>query len=88
MRRRLLLGPVMIAVLLLGLWLDERLDAMATPESLRPWLRDTWPPGTVIFTFVAALACLAAGELAAMLRDKGILASRRICTTARRTPSW
>lgn len=82
MRRRLLLGPVMIAVLLLGLWLDERLDAMATPESLRPLLRDTWPPGTIIFTFVAALACLAAGELAAMLRDKGILASRRICTFA------
>lgn len=82
MGRRLLLGPVMIAVLLLGLWLDERLDAMATPESLRPWLRDTWPPGTIIFAFVAALACLAAGELAAMLRDKGILASRRICTFA------
>ena len=82
MGRRLLLGPVMIAVLLLGLWLDERLDGAGTPEWLRPPLRDTWPPGVIIFASVAMLACLAAGELAAILRDKGILASRRICTFA------
>ncbi len=82
MGRRLLLGPVMIAVLLLGLWLDQRIDAVPTPEQLRPPLRDTWPPGVVIFSFVAVLACMAAGELAAILRDKGILASRRICTFA------
>lgn len=82
MARRLLLGPVMIAVLLLGLWLDERLDVTASPTWLRPLLRETWPPGTIIFAFVAVLACMAAAELAAILRDKGILASRRICTFA------
>ena len=82
MGRRLLLGPVMIAVLLLGLWLDERIDATASPDWLRPPLRDTWPPGVIIFASVAVLATLAAGELAAILRDKGILASRRICTFA------
>ncbi len=82
MGRRLLLGPIMIAVMLAGLWLDERLDAQAAPAWLRPLLRETWPPGVIIFGFVAVLACLAAAELAAILRDKGILASRRICTFA------
>lgn len=84
MRERLLLGPVMIAALVGGLWLDEAVDAMRAPAWLsRAASADgTLPPGVVMFVAMAVIAVVAVQELAAILHDKGIEASRRIMTVA------
>ncbi len=79
MRERLLLGPVLIAVLIGGLWLDEWVGGRAAP-----WLGEgqKLPPGAVVLIFCALLAVLAARELAAIFASKGVEASKRILTTA------
>jgi phosphatidate cytidylyltransferase len=94
MRLRLFLGPIMIALLLAGLWADEALTSVAMPgwavdaaRAVLPadWSDSvplTWPPGTVVFAVVLLLAVLASREVAALLSDKGILASKRISTFA------
>ncbi|MFO0832027.1 MAG: phosphatidate cytidylyltransferase [Phycisphaerales bacterium] len=92
MRNRLLLGPVMILMLVLGLLADQWLDQRAIPPGCRDWLlgvlptpwavRDTWPPGVVLFCIAVTIAVLASRELAALLRADGIDASKRMLTTA------
>jgi len=79
LRQRLILGPILIALLIVGLWLDEVLDAAQTPKSL-DWLPlgDTLPPGIVIFAGTIVLALLAAAELARILSINGITTSRRV----------
>lgn len=70
MRERLLLGPVLIAALVGGLWLDQRLQGMA-------WMGvDSLPPGIVIAPLMVLVACLGAIELGVILRAKGIASSR------------
>lgn len=87
MRERLLLGPVLVLTLLVGLALDQWLDSRQMPwrmsheftaESGPP----TFPPGTVILPLMLTVAVLAVRELAAIMADKGIEASRRIMTFA------
>ncbi len=82
MRLRLLLGPVMILLLVLGVWLDHRVDTVALPGWISQKPGATWPPGSVIFIFVLGITIVAARELAGILGDKGILSSKRISTFA------
>ncbi len=82
MRDRLIFGPILIIALVLGLWLDEWLDRVALPGWLDLGDRTTFPPGMVILPIVFVLAIVAVRELARILHDKGIAASKRIMTTA------
>lgn len=80
MRDRLLLGPVLILLLIGGVWLDQHLDGVAAPEWAAGVLgsRQTLLPGMVLFPVMIGLGIMAARELARILRDKGIAASRRL----------
>lgn len=84
MNKRLILGPLMILLLLGLLWLDEMLGARVAP----PWWPrilssgDRFAPGVVMFVAMLGLAVLAARELAAMLKAKGIASSKRMMTGA------
>ena len=83
MRTRVLFGPILIALMVLGVWADEAVDRTAWPE----WLplsggRETLPPGVVVFLVVVPISWQAARELAAMLRAKGIAARQRVTSTA------
>jgi phosphatidate cytidylyltransferase len=85
MAKRLFLGPIMIALLLGGLLLDRWIDAQPLPSWL--WIPgftagETCPPGVVMFIAMLALVVVASGELAAILRDKGVQTSSRIATFA------
>ncbi len=92
MRYRLLLGPVMIALLVLALLADQWLDGQAMPVALRDFLtgvlpsawtpRETWPPGVLLFIIAVTVAVLGARELSALLISEGIEASKRMMTTA------
>lgn len=81
MRDRLLLGPVLILLLVGGVWLDEYLDGVAAPWRSAPQ-GATCPPGTVLVSFMLAIGVLGARELARILKDKGIAASRRLLSAA------
>lgn len=81
LRDRLILGPVLIGAIIFGIWLDEFIDAIATPAWL-PWLSDTLPPGVVAFAVCVALSWLGSLELARILRDKGIGVSKRVMCLA------
>lgn len=82
MRDRLILGPLLIALLIGGLALDQYLDAKPAPALLHGVLGATWPPGVVVFVVMTLVAVLAARELAAILAANGVLASKRIMTFA------
>lgn len=84
MRQRLLLGPVLVGLLLLGFFTDERIDATPTPAWLRDLLglSETFPPGVLVLIVCFALSIGAARELSAILREKGVAASRRVMTIA------
>lgn len=82
MRLRLLLGPLLILLLLAGIWLDEYVDSVAMPTWLGGGQGATWPPGSIITLVIVSLVIVASRELAAILSDKGILASKRISTFA------
>jgi phosphatidate cytidylyltransferase len=83
-RDRLLLGPLLIALLLALLWLDGFLDQLTCPT----WLTNlgyphpTLPPGIILFIVMVGLSIMAARELADILHDKAIDASKRITTLA------
>lgn len=70
MRERLIYGPVMIAALVGGLWLDEAIAAAHGPR------------GVVVFAIVFVLAMLGAGELAGIVRSKGVVVSRALLSFA------
>ena len=84
MRQRLLLGPVLIVVLLLVAAADQALEGASIPGALRPAFpgRAQFPPGVLIFLFCALVSFLSARELAAIFKANGILASKRIMTSA------
>ncbi len=76
LRQRLVLGPLLIALLLAGVWCDEWLDGRAAPGWLADLIgRETYPPGVLVFIVVLLLALLAGRELARLLRGVGIEAS-------------
>lgn len=84
MRQRLIFGPVLIAVLLLVAWGDQRLEGAPIAAPLRPLAlgRADVPAGLIIFFLAAALCFLAVRELATIMLAKGIPASKRIMTSA------
>lgn len=84
MRDRLLLGPVLILLLIGGIWLDQYLDGAAAPAWARGVLggRETWPPGMILLAVMLPVGIMAARELARILKDKGIQASRRLLCAA------
>ncbi|MEX2219781.1 MAG: phosphatidate cytidylyltransferase [Phycisphaerales bacterium] len=84
MRKRLIFGPVLIAIVILLCWADQRIEGAALAPWLRPLFlgRDTAPPGTLLFLVGIALSWLAARELVRIMRDNGIKAAKRITTTA------
>lgn len=80
--QRLLFGPLLIAGIILGCWLDEWIDRTPAPGWFQHWTgRETFPPGVVVFLVVAALAWLGAMELAALYRQAQIRVSRRVVIT-------
>lgn len=85
LKQRLLLGPLLILLLVGGIWLDSWLDRQVLPRSLDalfPGLGD-FPPGVIVFIVVLALSLIAAREIVSILRDKGINASMRLsCASA------
>lgn len=83
MVKRLLLGPVMIALVLVLCTVDQWLDRASTPAVLEQILGGpTLPPGIIVAIVCNVLAFFAAYELAAMLKHKGILASTRVTPVA------
>lgn len=84
LKYRLLFGPVLILVILLTAWLDQRLQGVPLPDAIaRLWPGPgTFPPGVVIFVVVVAASVLASRELTRIMRDNGIKTSKRITTTA------
>jgi len=88
MRDRLLIGPVLIALLIGGLAFDQWLDRRVMPEwfaqglhAVAPFVktaRDSFPPGIVILPLMLVISVLAARELAVMAKAKGIGASRGV----------
>ena len=84
---RLLLGPLFIAALVGGLWLDGWIDAQAIPRWI-PWLAHfvgdgvTFPAGVVVFLVIVPLSFFAATELVEFLKHKGVAASRWITCLA------
>jgi phosphatidate cytidylyltransferase len=81
--KRLIVGSLLIAALVAGLWLDALLDRTPLPGPLASWAGvPTFPPGTLIFVVAVGLSVIASRELAAMLRRKGIAASARANTVA------
>lgn len=81
--KRLIVGSLLIAGVVLGLWLDAVVDNLPLPSVLaEAFGRETFPPGTVIFVVVTGLSFEAARELAAMLARKGIAASARASCAA------
>lgn len=77
MRTRLLFGPILIALLLAGLWLDQAIEGVSWPLDYPPLGFDgTAPPGVVVLPVMLVIAGLGARELAIMLKAKGIHASR------------
>ncbi len=84
MRDRLLLGPVLILLLVGGVWLDQYLDHVPAPGWVAglPGVGETLPPGIVLFFVMLAVGIMAGRELARILKDKGIAASRRLLCAA------
>ena len=84
LRDRLIFGPILIVLLIAGMWADEALTAINMPRGLGEFFGTgpTWPPGVVIFGIMVPVSWLAARELAGMLRAKGILARKRVMSTA------
>ena len=77
MRTRLTLGPILIAVLLAGLWLDQLIEGMAWPLAI-PMLgfNGTAPPAVIVLPVMLLIGGLGGRELAIMLKAKGVHASR------------
>lgn len=84
LKQRLLLGPVLIAALLGVFALDEWLAGAAVPGFLSGAMggRERLPPGLALFVAALAILPVAAHELAKILRNNGVRATKRITTLA------
>ncbi len=81
LKYRLLLGPILIAAMVAGIWLDGWIDEQAIPAwmpLLARFVGDgvTFPAGVVVFLVIVPLSFIAATELVAILKRKGVAASR------------
>lgn len=85
LKYRLTLGPLLIALLIAISWFDQWLQGRAISRFWQAVLLQREakaPPGVAIFVVMVVASVLASRELARILRDKGIMASKRITTTA------
>jgi phosphatidate cytidylyltransferase len=80
LRQRLILGPILIALIVLGVWLDEVIDKLATPGWLDwiPGITDTLPPGVVALVVCVVVCIFGTLELTRILWDKGLRVSKRV----------
>lgn len=87
LKQRLLIGPVLILLLIFGVWADDALDRTRIPDWLATLFPgfSTFPPGIIVFTVLLTLSFLAARELVTLLRAKGIRASMRLSCFAATT---
>src|SRR5205823_3606413 len=76
--------PILIALVVLICWFDQRIQGANVPEAIRPLFfgRATVPPGVAVFCIVVLLSVLASRELVRILRDNGIKSTKRITTAA------
>jgi phosphatidate cytidylyltransferase len=72
MRERLILGPLMIALLVVGIIADDWLAR--TPIPAWTGFEANWPAGILVFFTLATIALLASRELTAILVGKGLRA--------------
>lgn len=74
---RLITGPLLIALLVGLIWADEAIAHASLPEPFDQWLRrGTWPPGSLLFAFVAVFIIpIASLELTRLARAQGIAGS-------------
>ena len=77
-----MLGPVLIAALVGLLALDEGVAGRGFPGGGRVLGWDHVPRGFVLFFLASGVGILAARELAGILGDKGVIASKRILSGA------
>ena len=77
-----MLGPVLIAALVGRLALDEGVAGRGFPGGGRVLGWDHVPRGFVLFFLASGVGILAARELAGILGDKGVIASKRILSGA------
>lgn len=78
--RRLTLGPILILALIALLWADGALDRTPITGALSDLFggRSTLPPGLLIVAAALALSPVASYELARILRNNGVAASKRV----------
>lgn len=77
LKHRLIVGPLLVAAVLVLAWLDDLLAGVALPESLAGLSESgKVPPGVIAFPVIAALSTLASLELAGILRRKSVRVSR------------
>jgi len=74
---RLITGPLLIALLLGLIWADEAIAHLSLPGPLDQWMhRGTWPPGSLLFAFVAVIVIpIASLEFTRLARGQGIAGS-------------
>lgn len=80
LRHRLILGPILLGVLALLLWVDEWLDAVPVPSSWHDWYPSpsrTLPAGMALLAAGLLIVPIAARELGSIFRAGGVQASRR-----------
>ena len=84
LKYRLITGPILIAVLLLIIWLDDRLDAVQLSGFWRDFFRGkSNPPNGLILFFIALLVMpLAARELCNIFNAQGIATKIWLTTLA------
>lgn len=86
MARRLVIGPLLIALVVLMVWADQWLSTVAIPES-SPWsvfaLKNGFAaPGLVLLPVGCLVCARAAIELSRMYKAAGLAASRRVVVFA------
>jgi phosphatidate cytidylyltransferase len=87
LKYRLLLGPLLIAAMIGGLWLDNWIDEQSIPAALgflKNFVGDgvTFPGGVILFLVIVPLSFLASAELVEILKRKSVAASRRLTCAA------
>lgn len=73
LRQRLTLGPILIAIVVLGLWADEWLATQPVPGWASSFLSgSTLPGGLIVLPIMLLLCTTASRELSRILRRKGV----------------
>jgi len=84
LRQRLLVGSLLIVGVIAAFWADTRVAGLPLPQALAAWLapRTTAPPGLVLLALIAVIVPLAAAEVGAVLRARGLAAPTPLLAAA------